>query len=186
MRRLALNPSYQNTALDRNVEMRNLTPLPNKCYHAKTPITRSLRCAGSSCTAAPSNTCVACHATANLCFGSGWHQSLATRRAKVLTCSCWNACITILAIPAPLTYVSLTSARDAIIDEIKTAPESLVKETYDFILFLKRRRSLEHQGEVPQTATTKPDFLARQQALFGSRVLSDSQTILDELRADRY
>lgn len=78
------------------------------------------------------------------------------------------------------------SARDAIIDEIKSAPESLVEETYDFILFLKRRRSLEHQGKMPQTATTKPDFLARQQALFGSRVLSDSQGMLDELRADRF
>ena len=32
----------------------------------------------------------------------------------------------------------------------------------------------------------KPDFLARQQALFGSRVLSDSQATLDELRADRF
>ena len=78
------------------------------------------------------------------------------------------------------------SARDAIIDEIKSAPESLVKETYDFILFLKRRRSLELQGESPKTVTSKPDFLARQQALFGSRVLPDSQAILDELRANRF
>ncbi len=78
------------------------------------------------------------------------------------------------------------SARDAIIDEIKTAPESLVKEAYDFILFLKRRRSLEHEGEEPKRVTTKPDFLARQQSLFGSRVLPDSQAILDELRADRF
>lgn len=31
-----------------------------------------------------------------------------------------------------------------------------------------------------------PDFLARQKALFGDRVLSDSQTLLDELRADRF
>lgn len=37
-----------------------------------------------------------------------------------------------------------------------------------------------------RTATAKPDFLARQQALFGSRVLPDSQAILDELRADRF
>ena len=75
--------------------------------------------------------------------------------------------------------------REAIIDEIKTAPESLVRETYDFLLFLKRRRTPEHPGEVPGAFTTKPDFLARQQALFGSRVLPDSQAILDELRADR-
>ena len=32
----------------------------------------------------------------------------------------------------------------------------------------------------------KPDFLARQQALFGKRVLPDSHAILDELRADRF
>ena len=78
------------------------------------------------------------------------------------------------------------SAREAIIDEIKTAPESLVRETYDFIMFLKRRRELEPETAKPQTATAKPDFLARQQALFGNRVLPDSQAILDELRADRY
>jgi hypothetical protein len=78
------------------------------------------------------------------------------------------------------------SARDAIIDEIKTAPESLVRETYDFILFLKQRRTLELEGEEPKTVIAKPDFLARQQTLFGSRVLPDSQTILDELRADRF
>jgi hypothetical protein len=78
------------------------------------------------------------------------------------------------------------SARDAIIDEIKTAPESLVREAYDFILFLKRRRELEPGTGKPQMATAKPDFLARQQAMFGSRVLPDSQSILDELRADRF
>jgi hypothetical protein len=78
------------------------------------------------------------------------------------------------------------SDRDAIIDEIRTAPESLVREAYDFILFLKRRRKLEPAGGSPQKATAKPDFLARQQALFGSRVLPDSQAILDELRADRF
>jgi hypothetical protein len=37
-----------------------------------------------------------------------------------------------------------------------------------------------------QKSTVKPDFLARQRALFGSRVLPDSQAIPDELRADRF
>jgi hypothetical protein len=78
------------------------------------------------------------------------------------------------------------SARDAIIDEIKTAPESVVREAYDFILFLKQRRTQELEGEGPKTVITKPDFLARQQPLFGSWVLPDSQAILDELRADRF
>ncbi len=78
------------------------------------------------------------------------------------------------------------SARDAIIDEIKTAPESLVREAYDFVLFLKQRRSSERGVEGSIKLATEPDFLARQQALFGSRVISDSQAILDELRADRF
>jgi len=77
-------------------------------------------------------------------------------------------------------------AREALIDEIKTAPESLVRETYDFILFLKRRRSLERKEDEPKPVDSRPDFLARQQALFGSRVLPDSQAILDELRAERF
>jgi len=101
-------------------------------------------------------------------------------------CSSWKACIGILAIASPLSYASAMSARDAIIDEIKTAPESLVREAYDFVLFLKRRRSLELEREEPKSATANPDFLARQQALFGSRVLPDSQAVLDELRADRF
>ncbi|MCX6874890.1 MAG: hypothetical protein NTW21_13940 [Verrucomicrobia bacterium] len=78
------------------------------------------------------------------------------------------------------------STREAIIDEIKTAPESLVRETYDFILLLKRRRALETGTAEPDPVTAKPDFLARQQAWFGSRVLADSQAILDELRTDRF
>jgi len=38
---------------------------------------------------------------------------------------------------------------------------------------------------VPSPAKNRPDFLARQRALFGDRVLEDSQALLDELRADR-
>ncbi len=85
-----------------------------------------------------------------------------------------------------MTYSHVMGARDAIIDEIKAAPESLVREAYDFILFLKRRRSLEYESEETKAVIAKPDFLARQQALFGSRVLPDSQAILNELRADRF
>lgn len=61
-----------------------------------------------------------------------------------------------------------------------------MREAYDFILFLKQRRKIEAAPGKPQTTTTKPDFLARQQALFGSRTLPDSQVILDKLRADRF
>lgn len=50
------------------------------------------------------------------------------------------------------------------------------------------RMTVESVQEVPKTQKSngKPDFLARQQALFGSRVLPDSQAILDEQRADRF
>jgi hypothetical protein len=79
------------------------------------------------------------------------------------------------------------SARDAIITEIKLARESLVQEAYDFVLFLKSRRSSEQDTAAGQhTPSVRPDFLARQQALFGNRVVPDSQVIMDELRAERF
>ena len=77
------------------------------------------------------------------------------------------------------------NAREAVIEEIRNAPESLVRETYDFVLFLKnkaqRGRSLMNILPTPPG----PDFLARQKEIFGDRLLPDSQTLLDELRADR-
>jgi hypothetical protein len=48
------------------------------------------------------------------------------------------------------------STREAVIDEIKTAPESLVREAYDFIMFLKQRRTQEHEGKEPQAVSAKP------------------------------
>ena len=72
------------------------------------------------------------------------------------------------------------------IHEIKLAPESLVRETYDFMLFLKSRRAQAHGTGTAKPPSVKPDFLARQKALFGSRVVPDSQVILDELRAERF
>ncbi|OYW28373.1 MAG: hypothetical protein B7Z47_05860 [Chthoniobacter sp. 12-60-6] len=87
--------------------------------------------------------------------------------------------------PAAMPYLSTMSAREAIINEIKLAPDALVQEAYDYILFLKGRRSHEHPSS-GISSSLKPDFLARQQALFGSRKLPDSQEILDELRAERF
>jgi hypothetical protein len=77
------------------------------------------------------------------------------------------------------------SIRDAMINEIKLAPESLVREAHDFFLFLKDRRAQEVSSTSEQTPSAKPDFLARQKVLFGSRMVADSQDILDELRAER-
>ena len=70
--------------------------------------------------------------------------------------------------------------------EIKLAPESVVQEVYDFILFLKSRRNSVQESAALRSPPAKPDFLARQKALFGSRVVPESQVILDELRAERF
>ncbi len=70
--------------------------------------------------------------------------------------------------------------------EIKLAPESLVQEAYDFILFLKSRRNPALESAEPKSPSAKPDFLARQKALFGGRVVPETQVILDELRAERF
>ena len=88
---------------------------------------------------------------------------------------------------AMMPYARSMSARDAIIAELKLAPESLVREAYDFVLFLKSRREQEQAVDVLHAAAReRPDFLARQRALFGTRELPDSQEILDELRAERF
>ena len=78
------------------------------------------------------------------------------------------------------------NARDAMMAEIKLAPESLVREAYDFILFLKSRRSQVQAGATLRPQPAMPDFAARQKALFGDRVVPDSQEILDEMRAERF
>ena len=41
-------------------------------------------------------------------------------------------------------------------------------------------------GNALAAAAKAPDFLARQRAIFGGRVLPDSQAVLDELRAERF
>lgn len=45
-------------------------------------------------------------------------------------------------------------------------------------------RPVAEGGAVPP-ASPLPDFLARQRARFGERVLVDSQAVLDDTRADR-
>ena len=69
------------------------------------------------------------------------------------------------------------SAREAMMTEIQHAPESLVREAYEFMLFLKNRRAQEQGAEVAKPQRVKPDFLARQKALFGQREVADSQEI---------
>jgi hypothetical protein len=88
--------------------------------------------------------------------------------------------------PSTPAYSINMNVKDAIITEIKAAPESLLREAYDFILRLKRQKSSEMKGEQSKMNSPKPDFLARQKALFGSRKLANSQSTLDQLRADRF
>lgn len=75
------------------------------------------------------------------------------------------------------------STREAVIEEIKDAPEPIVQEVYDFVRFLKSKAA--NNRQVSTGERKLPDFLARQKELFGDRVLPDSQAILDEMRADR-
>ena len=72
--------------------------------------------------------------------------------------------------------------------EIEAAIEKLPPEQW-----MEIRRWMDHH--LPETtaggvgrpdAPATPDFLARQKARFGDRVLPDSQAVLDEVRADRF
>ena len=74
------------------------------------------------------------------------------------------------------------NSREAVIEEIRTAPEPVVEEVLDFVRFLKSKPGVAQPTSAPRVI---PDFRARQKAIFGDRVLPDSQAILDELRADR-
>ena len=73
--------------------------------------------------------------------------------------------------------------------EIERTPEPMLQEVYDFLLFLKSRVN----GSISPDVSTKseaasvepPDFLARQKAIFGDRIVPDSQELLDLMRADR-
>lgn len=76
------------------------------------------------------------------------------------------------------------SARDVIISEIRTAPEPVVHEVYDFMLSLKGRESA--AGRESYSRSDLPDFLARQGILFGEKAVSDSGSFLNELRSERF
>ena len=67
--------------------------------------------------------------------------------------------------------------------EIESALETLPTEQW-----LEIRRWMDDRLSARRVTTVKPmpDFLARQRALFGGRVLPDSQGVLDEVRADRF
>ena len=74
------------------------------------------------------------------------------------------------------------NSREAVIEEIRIGPEPVVEEDLDFVRFLKSKPGVAEPASAPREI---PDFQARKKAIFGDRVLLDSQAILDELRADR-
>lgn len=58
------------------------------------------------------------------------------------------------------------------------------------VKFNELRQWMERRSRAPQMVAvvrpSKPDFLARQKAIFGGRLLADSQATLDEIRGDRF
>ncbi len=58
------------------------------------------------------------------------------------------------------------------------------------VKFNELRQWIERRSKAPQVADStphiKPDFLARQRAIFGGRLLPDSQAVLDDVRGDRF
>ncbi len=71
---------------------------------------------------------------------------------------------------------------------VLNATEPLLREVYDFLVFLKSRTRSDDAGRTSTQSSAGvavPDFLARQRAVFGGRMLADSQAVLDELREDR-
>lgn len=75
------------------------------------------------------------------------------------------------------------NAREVVIEEIRTAPEAVIEEVLDFLRFLKSKSAVEKPTHTQRRVL--PDFEARKRAIFGDRILPDSQEIFDELRADR-
>jgi hypothetical protein len=71
------------------------------------------------------------------------------------------------------------------VSEIKKAIDSLRPEEQTAI---RQWMDSKRQRKRPKTKSPVrwPDFQTRQKAIFGNRVLPDSQAVLDEIRADRF
>ncbi|MBC8325462.1 MAG: hypothetical protein H8E27_07535 [Verrucomicrobia subdivision 3 bacterium] len=63
--------------------------------------------------------------------------------------------------------------------ELEAAPDSVVEQVHGFL------RAIHDDSSASRQPREMPDFLARQKAVFGGRVLADSQATLDDLRAER-
>ncbi len=78
------------------------------------------------------------------------------------------------------------SVAENLISEIERAPEELVQETYEF-QELQRKNAAKTESEANiQSTITPPDFEGRLKAIYGDRVVPSSQSILDEMREDRF
>lgn len=86
--------------------------------------------------------------------------------------------------PSSATGEKPKSSKDPL-PEIKKAIASLRPEEQKEVrrwLNSNRQRS----RRKPKSSVVWPDFRARRKAIFGDRVLPDSQAVLDEVRADRF
>ena len=72
---------------------------------------------------------------------------------------------------------------EALKAEIETAPEPVLKRTYDFLVAVRMEASPPHPSAPP---AQWPDFAARLRNIYGDRVTPDSQDIMDALREDRF
>lgn len=78
------------------------------------------------------------------------------------------------------------STRPEIIAELEEAPNDIIEEVYHFLRSLKTKAAALESGSRSDNDRIRPDFLGRQNVLFGERALQDSQEVLDEIRADRF
>ena len=70
--------------------------------------------------------------------------------------------------------------------EIEAAVPSLTAEELAELERLVQKAKQEKTALGLRSTIARPDFLARQEEIFGGRTLPDSQAVLDEIRADRF
>lgn len=77
------------------------------------------------------------------------------------------------------------SVAEVFISQIGNAPEEVVRETYAFFQELQRQKGAQPAARV-QPRIPAPDFESRLKSIYAGRVVASSQTILDEMREDRF
>ena len=83
----------------------------------------------------------------------------------------------------PAAIVPVMSAREAAISELQTAPEPVVREALDFILFLKSRNGTSPAGELDAMGYPAGYFASTAGSFAGEPLERPEQPPLDPLRA---